>query len=127
MTVRNICDVHRQRMRKHGSYHVNKRPELSQTYEERFLAKTVKTDGCWLWAGAIDSNRLYGHFRYKGRVFKAHRVAYLMWVGPIPDGLELDHTCANHRCVNPAHLEVVTHLENMRRHFARKREKAAAA
>jgi hypothetical protein len=126
MTVRNICDVHRHRMRRHGSYHVNKRPELTQTYEERLLAKAVKTDGCWLWVGSIDRGG-YGHFRHEGRLTKAHRVAYLTWVGPIPDGLELDHLCNIRHCINPAHLEAVTHKENMRRAADRRREKAAAA
>ena len=82
------------------------------------------SDECWPWLGAL--NRGYGRF---GRnALLAHRVTYQEMVGPIPDGLELDHTChsfdetcvggescQNRRCVNPAHLELVTHHENMRR------------
>lgn len=45
----------------------------------------------------------------------AHRVAYELWVGPIPEGMELDHRCKVRACINPAHLEPVTHAENMRR------------
>ena len=49
----------------------------------------------------------------------AHRFAYELLVGPIPDDLELDHLCRNTCCVNPEHLEAVTHLENMRRRHLR--------
>jgi HNH endonuclease len=45
----------------------------------------------------------------------AHRVAYEMWFGPIPDGLVIDHLCRNRACVNPAHMEPVTHRENLLR------------
>lgn len=70
-------------------------------------------NGCWLWAGGMDARDAYG--KYEGR--QAHRVVYERLVGPIPDGLELDHLCRVPRCVNPVHLDPVTTAENMRRRY----------
>lgn len=70
---------------------------------------------CWEWVG--DRRDRYGNFRYQGKSTAAHRWSYETFVGSIPEGLELDHTCENRLCVNPHHLEPVTHLENMQRHF----------
>lgn len=77
-----------------------------------------KTSDCWVWTGSI-SIRGYGkcHSRTRNTTY-AHRLVYMELVGPIPEGLELDHLCRNTRCVNPDHLEPVTRLENMRRRYA---------
>jgi hypothetical protein len=72
--------------------------------------------GCWLWKGSL-SKEGYGRVRRHGW---AHREMYELLVGPIPDGLTLDHLCRTTRCVNPSHLEPVTFEENVRRmHAAR--------
>lgn len=71
--------------------------------------------GCWLWTAAVDKDPGYGRIWDGHRMAHAHRVVYELNVGPIPDGLELDHLCRVRHCVNPAHLEPVTHAENVRR------------
>lgn len=85
----------------------------------RFWRQVEKTDGCWFWRGAI-TNQGYGAFggaRVNGRNknWAAHRFAYEALIGPIPDGLQLDHLCRVRHCVNPAHLEPVTARENVLR------------
>lgn len=82
---------------------------------DRFWAKVVKTTTCWRWQGAPQS-RGYGIFsvgpRHSVRRLLAHRVAWELTRGLIPDGLTIDHLCGVKLCVNPDHLEVVTRAEN---------------
>lgn len=80
----------------------------------RFACKFIEADGCWQWMGAQNGNG-YGRLRVDGRAALAHRVAYEVLVGPIPEGLQTDHTCRNRGCVNPDHLEPVTQRENILR------------
>lgn len=83
---------------------------------ERFDLYVERTESCWLWTGQLDAKG-YGRISAGSprRKVLAHRVAYELFIGPIPDGLPLDHLCRIRRCVNPRHLEPVTQLENMRR------------
>ncbi|MGE9695938.1 HNH endonuclease signature motif containing protein [Streptomyces sp. CH6] len=69
---------------------------------------------CRLWT-ATRNEKGYGKFWHNGRMIRAHRWAYEHYVGPIPAGLELDHRCGHRDCVNPAHLDPVTHAENVAR------------
>jgi hypothetical protein len=80
-----------------------------------FWAKVNKNTptGCWEFCGL--DNKGYGQFWIQNVVWKAHRFSYVQLIGPIPDDLPLDHLCRNHACVNPAHLEPVTHKENLYR------------
>lgn len=70
--------------------------------------------GCLVWIGARIKTG-YGQTRVGNRVHMAHRAYFELRVGPIPEGLELDHLCRNRGCVNPDHLEPVTHKENLLR------------
>jgi hypothetical protein len=87
------------------------------TWSERFWPKVDRENspnGCWLWTAArFKAAGGYGAFRFEGKTQRAHRVAYRMLVGPIPEGLVLDHRCREPRCVNPAHLEPVTDRVNV--------------
>lgn len=81
----------------------------------RFWAKVkLNSSGCLEWMGARN-NLGYGHFRWEGRTRGAHRVAYQILIGAVPDGLQLDHLCRNRACVDVDHLEPVTASENVRR------------
>lgn len=81
---------------------------------QRFWDKVqVVESGCWEWTGWDVHG--YGMYRHFGRDQRAHRVAYEVLVQQIPYGLECDHLCRVRRCVNPAHVEAVTHKENVRR------------
>ncbi len=89
------------------------------TLEERFWSKVEKTPTCWIWKAALNQTTHYGVFGMmtsKGwRMIDAPRVAYELAKGPIPEGKEPDHLCRNRQCVNPEHLEAVTHKMNCER------------
>lgn len=84
------------------------RPKLSEA--ERFWTKVEKTDTCWNWTAAKFKG--YGIFRHQGAARVAHRISYAWEYGPIPDGIEIDHMCHNHSCVNPKHLRPATKILN---------------
>lgn len=79
--------------------------------EQRFWAKVQKTDSCWIWTAA-KYKAGYGHFQWGDRDWCAHRIAYTLLRGPIPEGMTLDHLCRNKSCVNPDHLDPCTRGEN---------------
>lgn len=92
-----------------------------QSPQESFFAKVDSSGACWEWTAGLDRDG-YGVFatwdpetRRPGKCF-AHRWSYEYWVGKIPEGLTLDHTCRNKACVTPAHLEPVTAEENYKRY-----------
>jgi hypothetical protein len=83
------------------------------TPAERFWAKVDKAGDCWEWTAAKDRDG-YGQFKLDGRMRAAHRVSWEMAHGTIPEGLEIDHRCHNHGCVNPGpeHLRTATPKQN---------------
>jgi hypothetical protein len=91
-----------------------------ESWEDRFDKKTVRLpNGCLQWTDHLSKRTGYGLFSLliDGRNIQRlpHRVAYERWKGPIPPGMDVDHLCRNRGCVEPDHLEAVTHLENVRR------------
>ena len=85
----------------------------------RFLTQIHHTSNCWEWKGS--KGRGYGLFSVNGKIGVAHRFSYELFKEQIPQGMELDHLCKNTSCVNPEHLEPVTHKENLMRGNTRAR------
>lgn len=115
--ARELCSLHYQRSRKHGDPRI--RLEADPPIE-RLLARVEVDEGsaCWRFLGAR-SKAGYGQLRVDGRAVYAHRFAFEFWVGPVPEGCEIDHVwalgCAHRDCVNPDHMEAVSPSENARR------------
>lgn len=80
----------------------------------RWINKVDASGDCWEWTAATTDTG-YGRFSLGGRTVAAHRAGVELLVGPIPTGLEIDHLCRKRSCVNPDHLALVTHAENLRR------------
>ena len=89
---------------------------MSMPPRERLMANVSMEpfSGCWLWTGGLNDAG-YGILRIDGHLERAHRISYLEFIGPIPEGLEPDHTCRVRCCISPHHLEPVTHRVNCAR------------
>lgn len=129
--ARGFCSVHFGRNRYHGDPLAGGHERVVGDDDRRFWSFVEKTDGCWFFGGSMAANG-YGRFFTTEGTVAAHRYAYEQVVGPIPEGLDLDHMCHNedadcpggwecrHRaCVNPDHLDPATRALNMQRAFAR--------
>lgn len=106
--------MHYSRWHKYGDAEHPVRLRVAGTIEERVWQRVTKTDGCWSWHGSHHEHG-YGIISLEGKPRRVHRLVYEMLVGPIPEGLDLDHLCRNRGCCNPAHLEPVTRRENLLR------------
>jgi len=99
---------------------------------DRFIRRVDRSGGpeaCWPWGGGKIRTG-YGHLKVKGRTVLAHRVAYEVWAGPIPEGKHVLHNCPggdNPACCNPAHLWLGTQADNMKDMSRKGRVRGAAA
>lgn len=114
--AKGYCKPHYGRLLRYGDPRAD-RPFFTSP-DDRFWSKVevAGPDDCWLWQASTGSNG-YAQAAYDGTMRPAHRVAWEMFQGPIPEGLHIDHLCRVRSCVNPAHLEPVTPGENVRRGF----------
>lgn len=129
---RGWCQKHYNRWTRNGDPTLTVNPRQDMTWLERFFDQVEITETCWLWRGPVDSRNGYGVFGRSQDGGSPHRFAYVTFVGPIADGLQVDHTCHNldlscrglggacphRRCCNPDHLEAVTASVNMQRIYA---------
>jgi hypothetical protein len=130
--ARGYCNTHYLRVKAHGDTEV--RQVRGDDRRRLMMQVEVTADGCWLWKGALNRDG-YGKtsVRREGRTHAlgAHLLSFEVFVGPVPDGLQLDHLCHTHasgcaggrtclhrRCINPKHLEPVTGRENVLRSSA---------
>lgn len=111
-------------VRRGGHWRTIPYSSLAQYIADRWMPEP--NSGCWLWLGTLDQNG-YGTCRHQAirlaglTTTNAHRVSFILSGGVIPPGHELDHLCRVRCCINPAHLEAVTHAENMRRGMSTQR------
>jgi hypothetical protein len=91
-----------------------------QTGEEYIMKRVCLTEqGCWEWQGGKNGVG-YGVAHHKGKTTSAHRIAYQIFNGEIPEGMDVDHICFNRACVNPGHLQLLDRSANMRKAFERR-------
>ena len=113
---RGMCAMHYERVRVHGDPHVTLTPQRGLPPEEQYernVDRTSTPEGCHPWVGPMLQNG-YGRVKYDGVVDLAHRWGYRRYVGEIPDGLVVRHTCDVKRCQNPAHWVLGSPADNNR-------------
>ncbi len=95
--------------------------EAKTKLQKRFWSKVSGVgDDCWIWMGRV-GNKGYGQFAFRQRPVNAHRMAYVLTIGEIPEGLWILHRCDTPLCVNPTHLRTGTRSDNVADMVKRKR------
>lgn len=113
--VGEYCTKHYQRYKIHGTTDDSVLKNCKSVHPKKRIWLCSKADsktGCWIWQKGKDKDG-YGQFSFKNRMYKAHRVAYRLFVGPIPRGMQVLHTCDDTSCVNPKHLFLGTNIDNV--------------
>lgn len=118
------CGMHWQRIRRTGTAGTGAyQRDPARSTAERIYPRLVERNGCWVWTGAARNG--YGAVGVGQRVEYVHRWVYEDMVGPIPQGLVLDHLCVNRLCANPDHVDPVTDAVNKARGGLTRGERAA--
>lgn len=116
---RGYCSSHYNRLRRYGNPLAEVKRRGPASPEDRFWLYAKKTESCWIWTGNFYSNG-YSRISVK-RVDKlGHRWAYEHFIGPIPDGMQVDHICRVRACVRPDHLRLATNKQNNENHALRR-------
>lgn len=106
-----MCRKHYRRTRSNGHPDLTRALGVSDEDRLRINGWTVSDSGCWEWSGNLGRDG-YGKVTRANKTVRAHRLAYETWVGPIPEGHVVIHSCDNPPCINPEHLRPGTHQEN---------------
>ncbi len=114
--IRGVCSKHYHHLRNAPDWQPQKAMGLGTRLRSRMVIQdTGYSTPCWLSTRAVGTNG-YTHIKMLNRQNRLlHRVAYELWIGPIPEGLTVDHLCRNKPCINPDHLEAVTPRTNVLR------------